>query len=60
MTIRAGLLAELLNIFPADAIVRGFADGLSVMNADGTGEVVILNNLGVPSNKITPIAAARA
>jgi len=44
MTIRAESLGELLKIFPADAIVRGFADGLAIMNADGTGEVLVLND----------------
>jgi hypothetical protein len=43
MTIRTDLLAELLKIFPADAIVRVDADGLVLMNADGTGMVVLLS-----------------
>jgi hypothetical protein len=44
MSIRTTLLIELLNTFPADAIVRGFADGLTVTNADGTVGVVLLND----------------
>jgi hypothetical protein len=54
MAIRTNLLIELLQSFPADAIVRGFADGLTVTNADGTGGVVLLNDgFGVPA-KTTP------
>jgi hypothetical protein len=50
MAIRTNLLIELLKTFPADAIVRGFGDGLTVTNADGTGEVVLLNDgFGVPA-----------
>jgi hypothetical protein len=44
VTIRASLLIDLLKTFPHDAAVRGFEDGLTVMNAVGTGEVVILND----------------
>jgi hypothetical protein len=43
MTIRTDLLAQLLKIFPADAIVRVVADGLVLMNADGTGMVLLLS-----------------
>jgi hypothetical protein len=42
--IRASLLIDLLKTFPHDATVVGFEDGLSVMNADGTGKVVMLND----------------
>jgi len=50
MTIQTNSLAELLKIFPADATVPGFEGGLTMKNADGSGEVVILNdNLSVPS-----------
>jgi hypothetical protein len=44
MTIRTNALTELLGIFPDDAIVRGSEGSLSVMNADGSGEVVLLND----------------
>jgi hypothetical protein len=44
MTIQTNSLAELLKIFPADATVRGFEEGLTVKNADGSGEVVVLND----------------
>ena len=50
MTIQTNSLTELLKIFAADATVRGFEGGLTVKNADGSGEVVMLNdNLRVPS-----------
>jgi hypothetical protein len=49
MAIRTSTLIEFLKTFPDNAIVRGFADGLSVMDADGTGEVVMLNdNFRIP------------
>jgi hypothetical protein len=49
MTIRTKSLTELLTIFPGDATVRGFENGLTVKNADGSGEVVMLNdNFQVP------------
>jgi hypothetical protein len=44
MAIRASTLIEFLKTFPDNAIVRGFEDGLSVKDADGTGEVVMLND----------------
>src|SRR5580704_16011764 len=44
MTIRTKSLTELLTIFPGDATVRGFENGLTVKNADGSGEVVMLND----------------
>ena len=44
MTIQTNSLTELLKVFPADAIVRGFDEGLTVKNADGSGEVVVLND----------------
>ena len=43
MAIRTGVLIEFLKGFHNDAIVRGFEDGFQVKNADGTGEVVVLN-----------------
>jgi hypothetical protein len=43
MAIRTNLLIKLLKTFRADAIVYGFANGLAVMNADGTREVALLN-----------------
>jgi hypothetical protein len=50
MTIQTNSLAELLKIFPADATVRGFEGGITVKNADGSGEVLMLNDsLPVPS-----------
>jgi hypothetical protein len=49
MTIQVDSLTELLKILPVDAAVRGFEEGLIVKNADGSGEVVVLNdNLSVP------------
>ena len=51
MTIRTGLLAELLKIFPADAIVRVDAGGLVLMNADGTGMVVVLSGHDLTSSE---------
>jgi hypothetical protein len=45
MAIRTSTLIEFLKNFPDNAIVRGFGDGLSVKNADGTGEVVMLNEM---------------
>jgi len=44
MTIQINSLTELLKIFPADATVRGFEEGVIVKNADGSGEVVVLND----------------
>jgi hypothetical protein len=44
MTIQTNSLTELLKIFPGDATVRGFAEGLTVKNADGSGEVVMMND----------------
>jgi hypothetical protein len=53
--IRASLLVDLLKTFPHDATVCGFEDGLSVMNADGTGRVVMLNDhLHVPATAEIP------
>jgi hypothetical protein len=67
MTIRARSLTELLTIFPADATVRGFENGLTVKNADGSGEVVMLNdNFQVPDaaekdrSDLTPSDRVRA
>jgi hypothetical protein len=55
MTIRASLLVDLLKTFPHDATVRGFEDGLLVMNADRTGRVVMLNDhLHVPATTENP------
>jgi len=45
MSIRTSTLIEFLKTFPDNATVRGFEDGLSVKNADGTGEVVMLNEM---------------
>jgi hypothetical protein len=51
MAIQTHSLTELLKVFPADATVRGFENGLTVKNADGSGEVVVLNDsFHVPSN----------
>ena len=44
MVIRANVLMDLLKTFPPDAIIRGFEDGISVRNADGAGEVLVLND----------------
>jgi hypothetical protein len=44
MTIRTNSLTELLKILPGDATVRGFEEGLTLMNADGTGQIVMLND----------------
>jgi hypothetical protein len=44
MAIPASTLIEFLRTFPENAIVHGFENGLSVKNADGTGEVVLLND----------------
>jgi hypothetical protein len=53
MTIQTNSLTELLKVFPADATVRGFDDGLAVRNADGSGEVVMLNDsFYVPSTAV--------
>lgn len=41
MTIQINSLTELPKIFPTDATVRGFEEGLTLKNADGSGEVVI-------------------
>jgi hypothetical protein len=49
MTIQVKSLTELLKILPVDATIRDFEEGLTVKNADGSGEVVVLNdNLPVP------------
>jgi hypothetical protein len=48
--IRTNLLVDLLKTFPDDAIVRGFEGGLTLMNADGTGQVVILHD-HFPTNR---------
>jgi hypothetical protein len=54
VTIRTALLIDLLKTFPHDATVRGFEDGLSVTNADGTGQVVMLNDhIHVPATAET-------
>ena len=50
MPIRPSVLIEFLKTFRDDAIVRGFKDGLKVKNADGTGEVVLMND-GTTSDK---------
>jgi hypothetical protein len=44
MTIQTNLLTELLKIFPGNATVRGFEEGLTVKNADGSGEVIMMND----------------
>ena len=43
MTIRADVLTELLKGFPADATVKGYNDGITIANSDGTGAVVLMN-----------------
>jgi hypothetical protein len=49
MTIQTNSLAELLKILPGDAAVRGFEEGFTVMNAGGSGQVVMSNdNFQVP------------
>ena len=50
MPMRPSVLIELLKTFRDDAIVRGFKDGLKVKNADGTGEVVLMNDGTTPSS----------
>jgi hypothetical protein len=63
MTIRANVLIELLRTFPIDATVHGFENGLTVKNPDGTGEVVMLNDMfGIPakstlSKAVYPLAS---
>jgi len=53
MAIQTHSLTELLKVFPADATVRGFENGLTVKNADGSGEVVVLNDsFHVPSTVV--------
>jgi hypothetical protein len=59
MTIRTGLLAELLKIFPADAIVRVDADGLVLMNADGTGMVMLLSRHELTSSECLALPVYR-
>ena len=50
MAIQVKSLTRLLKILPLDATVQGFEEGLTVKNADGSGEVVVLNdNLPVPN-----------
>jgi hypothetical protein len=50
VAIRTGTLIEFLKTFPDDAIVCGFEEGLSVKDADGNGEVVMLNdNFRIPA-----------
>jgi hypothetical protein len=44
MAIPASTLIEFLRTFPENAIVRVFENGLSIKNADGTGEVVLLHD----------------
>jgi hypothetical protein len=57
MTIQTNSLAELLKIFPADATVRGFEGGITVNNADGPGEIVMLNDsLPVPEMEAIHLA----
>ena len=51
MTIQSGALIALLQSFPEDSIVRGFGDGITISNADGTGEVEMLNDH--PFDRIT-------
>ena len=67
MTIQMNSLTELLKIFPGDATVCGFEEGLTMKNADGSGEVVLLNDSfqvpnasetnrsdPIPSDSVTP------
>jgi hypothetical protein len=50
MAIRVSALIQLLKTLPGNAIVRGCADGLSIKEADETGEVVMLNdNFHIPA-----------
>jgi hypothetical protein len=56
MTIRADLLTELLKGFPADATVKGYNDGITIANNDGSGEVVVMNGLTRAANK--PVSPA--
>jgi hypothetical protein len=49
MTIQINSLTELLKIFSADSTVQGFEEGVIVKNADGSGEVIMMNdNFPVP------------
>jgi hypothetical protein len=43
MTIQINSLTELLTIFSADSTVQGFEEGVIVKNADGSGEVIMMN-----------------
>jgi hypothetical protein len=44
MSLHTKFLIELFQTFPEDAIVRGFAEGLAVTNADGSGELAMLDD----------------
>jgi hypothetical protein len=44
MSLHTKFLIELFQTLPEDAVVRGFAEGLAVTNADGSGELAMLDD----------------
>jgi hypothetical protein len=51
MAIKTNELTKLLDIFPEDAVVNSSKDGITVTNADGSGEVMLLNHNSAASVK---------
>jgi hypothetical protein len=51
MAIKTNELTKLLDIFPEDAIVNSSKDGITLTNADGSGEVALLNDNSAASAK---------
>jgi hypothetical protein len=44
VAIKTNELTKMLDIFLEDAIVNSSKDGITLTNADGSGEVVLLND----------------
>jgi hypothetical protein len=57
MAIKTNELTKLLTIFPEDAIVNSSKDGITLTNADGSGEVVLLNDVDFSAKPKLPDAA---
>jgi hypothetical protein len=51
MLININELTKLLDTFPEDAIVNSSKHGITVTNADGSGEVMLLNDNSAASAK---------
>jgi hypothetical protein len=51
MAIKTNELTKLLDIFLEDPIVNSSKDGITLTNADGSGEVVLFNDNSAASAK---------